>query len=77
MLRLRQNLLPRVPNSFAVISAILLLISLLAGNIDSMFASNRSLNPSVSARQEPAQESPAGVQTAARQDFRISLMILR
>lgn len=80
MLRLRQNLPPRVSNSLSVISAILLLIAFLAGNSEPMFTSDRSLNLSASAGQqpsEPEQESLPEVQTVAQPGFKISLMIFR
>ena len=80
MLRLRQNSPPRVTNNLAVISAILLLISFLAGNSELMFTSDRSLNLSASAGQqpsEPEQESFPEVQTGAHPGFKISLMIFR
>jgi hypothetical protein len=78
MLRLRQNLSPRVSNNLAVIGVLLLLIAFLAGNGDSMFGIDRSLNLSASAVQQPsvpAQESLPEVQTAAHRRFKISLMI--
>ncbi len=78
MLRLRRNIQPRVSNHLAALSALLLLVSSLAGMEHSAPEREFTVNHSTTAPAEFSdirQEPLATRQTATRQGIKISLLI--
>ena len=80
MLRLRQNLQPRVPNSLAVLSAVLLLISSLVVTGNQLpNEDNASIGPTITQNDstENGLDAHPAIQAATRKGIKISLMIFR
>jgi len=77
MLFFRRKLPARVPNLLAVVSALLLIITSLAGTGDSIFATKSSSDRYATMVQDPRdvpQNAIPNPQTKMRKGFRISLM---
>jgi hypothetical protein len=81
MLRIKSQNSPRISNSMAVLAAVMLMVSALAGINNSALTSNESASRSAKSESTPVQnyakEAPGGNTHKMNKNFKVSLFLFR